>query len=75
MIQILETGCRNSVAAKSESTLQYIVDEAVKHSIKWRYSFNLDKIRILVFRKNNRVRSVNITICVQGVLLNTPCQI
>ena len=38
-----------AVAAKSESTLQYIVDEAVKHSIKWRYSFNLDKIRILVF--------------------------
>ena len=41
-----------AVAAKSESTLQYIVDEAVEHSIKWRYSFNLDKIRILVFCKN-----------------------
>ena len=51
-----------AVAAKSESTLQYIADEAVKHSIKWRYSFNLDKIRILVFYKNNRVRFVNITI-------------
>ena len=51
-----------AVAAKSESTLQYIVDEAAEHSIKWRYSFNLDKIRILVFCKNNRVRIVNITI-------------
>ena len=51
-----------AVAAKSESTLQYIVDKAVKHSSKWRYSFNLDKIRILVFCKNNRVCIVNITI-------------
>ena len=47
-----------AVAAKSESTLKYIyiVDEAAKYSIKWRYIFNLDKTHYLF--------SVKITECV-----------
>ena len=43
-----------AVAAKSESTLQYVVDEAVKHSIEWRYCLHLDKIRIHVFCKKKQ---------------------
>ena len=49
-----------AVAAKSESTLQYIVDEAVKHSNKWRYGFIWTKFEYLFF--------VKITECVLLIL-------
>ena len=60
-------------ATKSESTLQYIVDEAVKHSNKRRYSFNFDKIRILSVKVT--VRMVNITMRNQLKKLKELCYI
>ena len=43
-----------SVVAKSIVSMQHYLDTAYAHSLKWKYTFNTDKIKIIVFGVKNK---------------------
>ena len=46
-----------AVIAKSAVSMQHYLDTVNGHSVKWKYNFNTEKIKILIFGKVNKDRA------------------